>query len=616
MIKNYKRLAVVFLLLASLLCAAALVPHLRFSCVKILAYIRKCNIQEDVFFVTKWNMRFLVLSLCGLVSFLPLLVMILGIKPERLKSICMKPDNKIRFSFLVFLVFAVVAILIFINTASLLDGKLVWALTKHPFVYVLFLTGFHVLTLALILIGGFVFFNYNRLAIHKIFFIFFLLFGLSYLLLFRMWSIPNEMTHWFRIFEIAEGHLVSEAGGGRSMPQGLILDIDSVNGKYTDLAHNRNIQINRNEKMSYWFAGAALYSPATYTFQLIGLKIASAFTDRTLLLMYAARFSAFVLSLFVLTFAIKKIPVKQKSFFMLAMTPVFFQEAVSLAGDSLANTLAFAFTALILAYSLNKEEKRGLCGKAGILLIAVFLSLVKVVYLPLVLLIFLLPVSCFSSKKSRTLFLASLLLLCVVLNLIWLGLAKGFLSDYRPDVDPAGQFKYIVTHPVEYIKILLDTYTANFKGYFVMFMGQYLTWAMISVNHYFISAYKVFLFLVLLSEHYKHHEYKKLLRLFLFISLSVIILIATSLYIQWTVVGSSIIEGIQGRYFIPVSILLALCINIHTIRFGQRFKLLINNAKLNEIKLCLDSDLIFKYALLVVAIVNLQALSSLIGFYT
>ncbi|MBR4486881.1 DUF2142 domain-containing protein, partial [bacterium] len=47
-------------------------------------------------------------------------------------------------------------------------------------------------------------------------------------------------------------------------------------------------------------------------------------------------------------------------------------------------------------------------------------------------------------------------------------------------------------------------------------------------------------------------------RLSLFILLSVLLLIFTSLYIQWTLPKENIIDGVQGRYFLPILILLPL----------------------------------------------------------
>ena len=43
--------------------------------------------------------------------------------------------------------------------------------------------------------------------------------------------------------------------------------------------------------------------------------------------------------------------------------------------------------------------------------------------------------------------------------------------------------------------------------------------------------------------------------------LTIVLLIFTSLYIQWTAVGAPVIDGVQGRYFLPILLLvpIALC---------------------------------------------------------
>ena len=61
-----------------------------------------------------------------------------------------------------------------------------------------------------------------------------------------------------------------------------------------------------------------------------------------------------------------------------------------------------------------------------------------------------------------------------------------------------------------------------------------------------------------MTDNYEKIDLTRLEKWFMiFIVISTIILMSTSLYLQWTPVGSRLIEGIQGRYFIPLFALLA-----------------------------------------------------------
>ena len=44
------------------------------------------------------------------------------------------------------------------------------------------------------------------------------------------------------------------------------------------------------------------------------------------------------------------------------------------------------------------------------------------------------------------------------------------------------------------------------------------------------------------------------------ISGGIVLLIMTGMYITWTGVGSDVIQGVQGRYFIPILFLALLCL--------------------------------------------------------
>ena len=59
----------------------------------------------------------------------------------------------------------------------------------------------------------------------------------------------------------------------------------------------------------------------------------------------------------------------------------------------------------------------------------------------------------------------------------------------------------------------------------------------------------------------KHTEdFDKKERLVVFINFAItFLLLLTGLYIIWSGVGTNLIEGLQGRYFIPIIILLLLC---------------------------------------------------------
>ena len=79
------------------------------------------------------------------------------------------------------------------------------------------------------------------------------------------------------------------------------------------------------------------------------------------------------------------------------------------------------------------------------------------------------------------------------------------------------------------------------------------------------------------------------------IFLGVSALIFVGLYMGWTAIGKGIIDGIQGRYFIPVALLPLIC--------------LIKKDKYIEFKYCDALVLTF------ICVINIYALNTIIHYY-
>ena len=75
----------------------------------------------------------------------------------------------------------------------------------------------------------------------------------------------------------------------------------------------------------------------------------------------------------------------------------------------------------------------------------------------------------------------------------------------------------------------------------------------------------------------------------------IIILILTSLYVQWTPFGLSKIDGVQGRYFIPILLLLPFILDNHFLVPSQKAPM--------------------RYILLILLFINLHAATNVILFY-
>lgn len=182
----------------------------------------------------------------------------------------------------------------------------------------------------------------------------------------------------------------------------------------------------------------------------------------------------------------------------------------------------------------------------------------KMLYIPLVLLALFLPKEKFISPLQRKLMVAAAV--CVVAavgaKVILMFVSPGSIQDVRggTGVDSLGQVSYIFSHPWEYTKTLLG------------FLADYLS--LKSANHYFShlqyltdlqpTAFSSLMVVTLaVAAFTDKNEYDTRVTLVpriatYVLSFSILCLVATSMYVAITAVGSNKIEGCQYRYIAPL----------------------------------------------------------------
>ena len=123
-------------------------------------------------------------------------------------------------------------------------------------------------------------------------------------------------------------------------------------------------------------------------------------------------------------------------------------------------------------------------------------------------------------------------------------------------------FVNILKNPIKFIDILCSTTFIRGGTYTSQLIGSNLGLLTIKLNNFVIVLY---LLLILVSPFLEKHNYAlnfKERLLFVIIAVGIFLLILTGLYLSWTLVGKDIIDGVQGRYFIPIAILPLLCLVI------------------------------------------------------
>jgi uncharacterized membrane protein len=334
------------------------------------------------------------------------------------------------------------------------------------------------------------------------------------------------------------------------------------------------------------------YLPQAITLRLgriLGLSLSTLlFAMKTVqLLIYAG----------VTALAIRIIPSGKLLLLFYALLPTVLFQSVTLTYDTLTIAAAFLLTAVLMREWSRPSELLTRQSLVLMTVASVFLSLVKPVYLPLVLLCLFLPRSKFKRQKNAWAYRAYILLLVLLLALNFLypffikpvvientSWGKG---DVRvSDTSVSGQLSYILQQPARYLALLAYHIQKTFGNY-IFNKFSYLSYAYAGTLERDNLQFLIILVLFFLSfTAYSMDQDQKekdtslpgvslngRQKVLILSAIALTIgLIWTALYLSFNPVGSASINGVQPRYYFPfvIPLLLLLSTDRISIRFNRR----------------------------------------------
>jgi uncharacterized membrane protein len=197
----------------------------------------------------------------------------------------------------------------------------------------------------------------------------------------------------------------------------------------------------------------------------------------------------------------------------------------------------------------------------------VLIALAKPCYLLLGLLIFLIPAERFPSRRSHRRFLLLFYGSALVALLGWSWLAAPFYVSFHPDpaVNTQQQLQFVLENPLRFLRVSVTDYWGNSASYRHMFIGT-LGWLDIYLPRRLLELYAGLLLVAALVDGSNSLRLGARSRLLLYLILVAgLTAISLSLYAGWTPVGAATVEGIQGRYFIPLAPVALLALHNRTI---------------------------------------------------
>lgn len=368
----------------------------------------------------------------------------------------------------------------------------------------------------------------------------------------------DELWHWFRSYEVSIGKFMTEVNGdvlGTEMPESVSKAATDnwITITYGKVLEYLGLELEPEKTTNLYSATSAVYSAVQYIPQGIGIFLARIFTSKVLLLAYAGRLFNMILALTCLYFAIKIIPFGKKIMLLAAYIPIAIEGFASLSPDAIIISVSFLYIAYILKLAFSKEDEIiGIKQLIFLAIMSIVIALCKIVYVPLVFLLLLIPKEKFK-KNKKMLNVIIIIAISFILNLLWLKMTGVYLANFR-DGDSAIQIQNLFAHPITFIQNCLYTFNIFESSWIVTMYGQNLGWGEFIHVHDFVP---YTLFILTLWVMFTDETIKEKFTIFqnvimTFVILAIVGLMLISLFVNWTYCGNDYIMGVQGRYFIPL----------------------------------------------------------------
>lgn len=395
---------------------------------------------------------------------------------------------------------------------------------------------------------------YKGFNIGRLFLLSAIIFGSFYFLILIPGTVPDEYYH----AEATLGYSSILMGKGslnkpmirqtekNAMTYKATLDVNDI-GKVFNSANN----VSNNTYIRWSFNKLNHYDFISYLPQIIGVTIARLLSLNGLLTLYVGRLFAFVTYLLAVYLAIKKTPILKALFMTVALLPMALQQGVSFSYDSFIISLSF----LVVSYSFDFIFGKNDINRNDIVLYIVFTCLIvtmkRGLYFPLCLLPLLISENRIKDERKRI----QLKMLLLLPWIIILGLfSSGISSVLTTGGDKTKRYSliYYLTHMDKTIHLFVSTIIWHFNFYLNTLLGVNLGWLTINLNELFL--YAMLPIACFSSFRTSEDTTDFTVKQKLFFLLMFLIIYGSSLYVMsvaWTRFGDSIIQGVQGRYFLP-----------------------------------------------------------------
>lgn len=398
-----------------------------------------------------------------------------------------------------------------------------------------------------------------------------LLFGLAFLVLTPPFQAPDEPAHFYRSYSISEGDLQGrQSGEGQTAGWGAMLpaslweldtelrgdlpgrpELKILPGK---ILRAFRVPLDPERRVFADYRTSAQLSFVPYLPQAAGIAVARALGAPALALLYVARLVNLLVATALTFVALRRLPAYPWLLTLVALTPMTLFLRASLSADAFTIAVASLLAATAARLAWGEDEQGGWRDVALLTACAAALCLTKPVYMPLAGLAFLIPASRLPGGWRLP---ALVPFVGVTAAAFALAVAIGGAMDLplRLDqvVDRERQIQDAFSDPPRVAWILMRDSLQQGDRYLAQMVGQ-LGWLDINLPKPFLWVSLLTLGLLALCDGRREVVVRPWQRMLLaLIALAIVALVSAAQYATWTPYGADFLEGVQGRYYLPLA---------------------------------------------------------------
>lgn len=431
----------------------------------------------------------------------------------------------------------------------------------NSFILTLINTAILIFTVVTLIITSYIM-DKKQIKIEKIFLILSIIFCTLLCAAMPITKGHDESVHALAVYNYSQGSFKNNTKND-ILPSGIVKAVQNKS-YYEDVIKEQERFVIDNEKIEKCNIDSATYCPISYLPHISGMIVSRLFTNNAIVQLYTARVFNIIFCILILYFAIKNIPFGKNMMLLLALIPICIEGYSTLSVDGVTIAIAFLFISYVLKLTYEKKdieketekEKEKTISKISkkeiiiLTILSILVAINKTIYAPLVLLVLIIPKEKFKNKRTKLISLFSIIGISLILDFIWLKLGTSTTSVASISNQTLIN---MLSNPIAYSQKIIYTFVTRFTKYISEMFGGSLEWnenVTIQIFPIILLITSILLIVKGKKESVKISKTNKFI--IAFIIFCVTMLIFTSMYLCWSNPNIDYINGVQGRYFIPI----------------------------------------------------------------